>query len=285
MTNAPTPYADARNWDDFTPRVALEYRGSFGLAYLSYSRGFKSGGYNYPASLNPVLNPETLDSYELGIKADLADGRLRLRSALFHYDFKDLQVSRGGAGAFITTENAASATVRGLEVDVGARVTPDLSLEARHRAHRQRVHRLRGRRARAVDGSAVRQRAAAGRARRARPVAAALAGRSRLRRHPLRAAARRRRPHSRSASTTRTRATTTSISPPVAETEWLKQDAYGVLNARVAYASADSGWEIGVWGTNLTDASYYEDAVLTSASSRVSYADPRTYGVDFKLRL
>ena len=118
VTNAPTPYADARDWDDFTPRLALEYRGDFGLAYLSYSRGFKSGGYNYPASLNPVLNPETLDSYELGVKADLADDRLRLSSALFHYDFKDLQVSRGGAGAFITTENAASATVRGLEVDV-----------------------------------------------------------------------------------------------------------------------------------------------------------------------
>jgi iron complex outermembrane receptor protein len=71
----------------------------------------------------------------------------------------------------------------------------------------------------------------------------------------------------------------------VPETEWLKQEPYGVLNARVAYASADDKWEIGVWGTNLTDTAYYEDAVLTSTSSRVSYADPRTYGIDFKLRL
>jgi hypothetical protein len=33
---------------------------------------------------------------------------------------------------------------------------------------------------------------------------------------------------------------------PVAATEWLKQDAYGVLNARVSYASAAGGWEGGV---------------------------------------
>ena len=71
----------------------------------------------------------------------------------------------------------------------------------------------------------------------------------------------------------------------VPETEWLKQRAYGVLNARVAYATEDSSWEIGLWGANLTDESYYEDAVLTAASSRVSYADPRTWGVDFRLRL
>ena len=58
-----------------------------------------------------------------------------------------------------------------------------------------------------------------------------------------------------------------------------------MLNARVAYASANDGWEIGLWGANLTDASYYEDAVISSTSSRVSYADPRTWGIDFKLRL
>jgi iron complex outermembrane receptor protein len=71
----------------------------------------------------------------------------------------------------------------------------------------------------------------------------------------------------------------------VEATEWLKQDAYGVLNARAAYAGgAGAEWELGVWGRNLTDAGYYEDAVLFTASSRISYADPRTYGIDFKLR-
>ena len=65
---------------------------------------------------------------------------------------------------------------------------------------------------------------------------------------------------------------------------WVQDSRLVVLNARAAYSSADGGWEVGVWCTNLTDSSYYEDAVIQSASSRVSYADPRTYGIDFKLR-
>ena len=69
------------------------------------------------------------------------------------------------------------------------------------------------------------------------------------------------------------------------EAEWLRQEAYGVLNARFAYVAPTGQWEIGLWGANLTDETYYEDAVLTSFSARVSYADPRTYGIDFKLRL
>ena len=99
VTTPPTPYADTRNWEDFTPHVALEHRRDFGLVYLSYSRGFKGGGYSYPAPLNPVLSPETMDSYEIGFKSDLADDRLRLSSALFFYDLKDLQVSRNFGGA------------------------------------------------------------------------------------------------------------------------------------------------------------------------------------------
>ena len=284
VTNAPTPYADARDWDDFTPRLALEYRGGFGLAYVSYSRGFKSGGYNYPASVNPVLNPETLDSYELGIKADLANDRLRVRSALFYYDFEDLQVSRGGPGAFITTENAASAAVRGLEVDVTAALTSELSLETGialvDSEYTDYVAGVLVPLTTPPYGSA--------------PLAGGLDVRGRsLLRSPDRAAyvgVRYERGLVRGGRIP----VTVSYSykddyyfdfSAVAATEWLRQDAYGVLNARVAYASADAGWEIGMWGTNLTDASYYEDAVLQSASSRVSYADPRTWGIDFKLRL
>ncbi|HSC15977.1 MAG TPA: TonB-dependent receptor [Gammaproteobacteria bacterium] len=283
VTNVPTPYADARTWDDFTPRLSVEYRADFGLAYLSYSRGFKSGGYNYPASVNPVLNPETLDSYELGIKAKFVGDRLRLRSALFHYDFKDLQVSRGGPGAFITTENAASAAVRGVEADVDAVVTDRLSLAAGIAL---------------VDSEYTDYIAGVLVPLTVPPYGSAplpggldVRGQSLLRspdeaaylgiKYELALA----------------RGGRLAVSgdysykgdyyfdfSPVAETEWLEQDAYDVLNARVAYSRADGGWEVGVWCTNLTDSSYYEDAVVQSASSRVSYADPRTYGIDFKLR-
>jgi len=264
--------------------VALEYRRDFGLAYLSYTRGFKTGGYNYPASANPVLNPETLDSYELGIKASVAGDRLRLRSALFEYDFKDLQVSRGGAGAFITTENAASATVRGLETDVDAALTARLSLTAGvafiDSEYTAYVAGVLVPLTTPPFGSA--------------PLAGGLdvRGRSLLRspdeaayvgvRYELPLASGGRVPINVDYSY---KGDYYFDFSPVAETEWLKQHAYDVLNARVAYSSADGGFELGLWCRNLTDSIYYEDAVIQTASSRVSYADPRTWGIDFKLRL
>lgn len=284
VTNVPTPYADERNWDDFTPRVALEYRGNLGLAYASYSRGFKSGGYNYPASVNPVLNPETLDSYEIGVKSDLGSERLRVSSALFYYDFANLQVTRGGTGTFLTTENAASARVRGLEVDVSAAVTPSLSIQGGLAL---------------IDSEYTDYTAGVLVPQMVPPYGSTplpggldVRGQSLLRspdeaayigiHYEARLAGGGRIPVSIDYSYKGDYYFDFSA---VEATEWLKQDAYGLLNARVAYAGgAGSGWEIGVWGRNLTDAAYYEDAVLFTASSRISYADPRTYGIDFKLR-
>jgi iron complex outermembrane receptor protein len=284
VTNVPTPYADARGWDKFTPRVSLEYRSDFGLLYLSYSRGFKTGGYNYPASVNPVLNPETIDSYEIGLKASSASDRLRLRSALFHYDVEDLQVSRGGAGAFITTENAASAAVRGLEVYVEAALTDDLSLAAG-------VALIDSEYTDYIAGVLVPLTVPPyGSA----PLAGGLDARGRsLLRSPDRAAhvgiryepALRGGGHLPISVDYSYKGDYYFDFSPVAETEWLKQDAYDVLNARVAYSSAAGNWEIGLWCWNLTDSTYYDDAVVQSAASRVSYADPRTFGIDFKLRL
>lgn len=282
VTNAPVPYDDARAWDDFTPQLSLEYRGGFGLAYLTYSRGFKSGGYNYPASLNPVLNPETLGSYELGVKTTLARQRVRMSSALFSYDFKDLQVTRGGAGAFLTTENAASARVRGLEVDADLVLGRSLLLKGSIAL----IDSEYGDYTAGVlvpltvppYGSA--------------PLPGGFDARGRsLLRSPDRAAYLGVRYEPRLAGGARIPVSVDYSYKgdyyfdfsPVAATEWLKQRAYGLVNARVAYAR--DAWELGFWGANLTDARYYDDAAVTAVSSRVSYADPRTYGIDFKLRL
>ena len=230
-----------------------------------------------------MLNPETLDSYELGVKTALASNRVRLSSALFYYDFKDLQVSRGGAGAFITTENAASGTVRGLEVDVDAALTPDLRLEAGLAL---------------VDSASKDYTAGVLVPLTAPPYGSTpLAGGLDVRGHSLlrspdeaaRVGLRYERPLPKGRIPVSVEYSYKGAYyfdfAAVAATEWLQQDAYGVLNARVAYASADDGWELGLWGANLTDESYYEDAVLSSTSSRVSYADPQTWGVDFRLRL
>ena len=100
-------------WDEFTPSVTLDYNMSDDvMVYATYSRGFKSGGFNYPAVTNRPINesalePEILDMYELGMKGEFFDSTMRLNASLYYYDYSDLQVTRasGGAGAVVTTEN------------------------------------------------------------------------------------------------------------------------------------------------------------------------------------
>lgn len=85
-------------WKEWGARFALDYRLSDdALLFASASRGFKGGGFSI-AALQALLglaaqdvDPETLWSYELGIKSDLMDGALRLNAAVFYYDWEDLQ--------------------------------------------------------------------------------------------------------------------------------------------------------------------------------------------------
>lgn len=99
-----------------TWRAVLDHRFSPEvMAYASYSRGFKSGRFN--VSDGGLVKPETLDSFEVGIKTDLLDRRLRLNLAAFHYNYKDIQVSRnvGGVNAVL---NAGAARINGADMDV-----------------------------------------------------------------------------------------------------------------------------------------------------------------------
>lgn len=109
------------------------------LGYVSYNRGFKSGGYNLldVANLNklpalqrePTYNPEVLDAYEVGFKSDLFDRRLRLNLAAFYYDYQDIQLQQPLAPPASGTriQNAASATVKGIEGDFEAVVSNHLT--------------------------------------------------------------------------------------------------------------------------------------------------------------
>jgi len=106
-----------------TWRLAADYRFSNeALGYLSYNRGFKSGGYNPQAFPAVPFEPEVLDAYEIGFKTDLADRRVRINPSFFYYDYKNLQVSAFRDGV-LTISNAANAEIYGLDVDAVAAVT------------------------------------------------------------------------------------------------------------------------------------------------------------------
>ena len=89
---------DLENDDDFlTYKAQIEYQPNDNiLIYAGYNRGVKAGNFTAPLDgLQPVssltFKPEKLDAFEVGFKADMIDGRLRLNGGAFYYDYKDYQ--------------------------------------------------------------------------------------------------------------------------------------------------------------------------------------------------
>jgi iron complex outermembrane receptor protein len=113
----------------FTPRIALDYQVTPDiLLYASWSKGFKAGTYNLGALQDPV-RPEKVSAFEGGIKSKLFNRNVRFNLAGFHYNYKDLQIGKV-VGASLLLENAATATIYGLEAELQARVGPRIELNA-----------------------------------------------------------------------------------------------------------------------------------------------------------
>ncbi len=124
----------SRKWTAWTPKFGIDWRPSDDqLYYASYSKGFKSGGFNDLSVINPPFDPEYVKSYEIGAKTEWLDNTLRLNASAFYYDYSDLQVSVFASLGNITTTfttNAAEATVQGVELELQARPVANLDLAA-----------------------------------------------------------------------------------------------------------------------------------------------------------
>lgn len=121
------------NDDDFSIKAGLEYKLSDDvLAYLSYSQGYKSGGWsartNNPAEF-VVFDPEYLDAYEVGLKTTVLDGRARLNYVAYYYDYTDFFATATGTDGNFVVVNA-DAEFYGVEVEGTARLTEHLDLFA-----------------------------------------------------------------------------------------------------------------------------------------------------------
>ena len=126
---APVPgasyaYSDSIEHAAWTPKFGVEMKlGRNAAAYVSATRGFKSGGFN-PSSTQPGrgFEPEAAWSYEGGAKTELMNGRARLNAAIFTMDYANLQVQTPiGIGVY-DIRNAASATISGVEVEGVGRI-------------------------------------------------------------------------------------------------------------------------------------------------------------------
>lgn len=123
-----------KTWKEFTPKLALNYQANRDvLIYASYSRGFTSGAFNLsgPPPGGPPIDPQTIDAYEIGLKSDLFDRRVRFNLAGYHYDLKDVQVQAiTGTSGLTTYSNAASSDITGIEATLEAIVTDHLRFTA-----------------------------------------------------------------------------------------------------------------------------------------------------------
>jgi len=111
------------------------------MAYGSYTRGFKPGGSNLtygredviaPIVVLPTFDEEIVDAYEVGLKTDLADGRVRMNTAAFYYNYEGLQyqatdpeVFQGGVG------NIPKSEIFGAELELSAYLSESLILDVR----------------------------------------------------------------------------------------------------------------------------------------------------------
>jgi iron complex outermembrane receptor protein len=124
------------SWSAVTPHAVVNYQFDPGLmAYLSYSTGFKSGGYDNRATRLDLaelpFNPEHVATYETGAKGEFLNRRLRANLAVFYNDYKDLQVSFYDP-IYVGTRrgNAGQAHSYGVELEADAKPVDRVSLFA-----------------------------------------------------------------------------------------------------------------------------------------------------------
>lgn len=125
----------SRRWSKVTGRAALTYKITDDInVFASIATGYKAGGFNAIGTTQAPYNPETATNYELGVKAELFDRRLRINADVFQSDYKNKQelVIAAGAGALneVTIANSGSATLRGVEVESQAVIGEYLTLDA-----------------------------------------------------------------------------------------------------------------------------------------------------------
>jgi outer membrane receptor protein involved in Fe transport len=96
--------------------------------YLSYSRGFKSGGFNPGNTGTPTFESEFIDAYELGSKNRFFNNRVTLNAALFRYDYENLIVGNI-VGTLATNVNIPLSRVQGFELEANVEPLPGLVFE------------------------------------------------------------------------------------------------------------------------------------------------------------
>jgi iron complex outermembrane receptor protein len=268
--------ADAeRDFDDVTARIELDYRPNEDMLwYVSYNRGSKSGGYTFSTGtpynpneeefLNGIpFEPETLNSFELGLKSNIGMSTT-LNLSAFYYDYEDYQAF-AQLGPVQTVINQ-DAEAQGLEVELNSRPSDGLTLQLGASFMDSKVKDiLLPDLATVVDNDL--------------PQAPSVSANALARyEFPL------------GAGTASIQGDViysddfcfTTLCAPVEQ-----EESYTVANARIGYAAPDGRWEVAAFVNNLFEEEYRVYAFDSSLFSGVVagvYGKPITYGITASFR-
>ncbi|MGE4432184.1 MAG: TonB-dependent receptor [Sphingobium sp.] len=285
------PVRQKASFDKLTWRVGLDHHFSKNImAYATYNRGFKSGVFNTLSAADPAVKPEVLDAYEIGLKQELFDRRVRLNLSAFYYDYKDIQVNSQISAGRVLLLNAATARVKGGEADFAFDISPNVTLsgggayiDGTYRNFRDAPYYIAN-----PDGTGGNIVAGAGTC----PTDAPFTGGgcdasgNRLPRSP---------------KVTFNVALDYKTETPIGLIEananfyhnggfkWdpdnrLRQKSYNILNASIGWESSDRQLYARLWTQNLLNEQYYSIALEEGLGDHGSPAPPRTYGIKFGVR-
>ncbi|WP_421836257.1 TonB-dependent receptor [Novosphingobium sp.] len=130
IPNENNGFKDKRSWENWSPKLGFQYKfNSDAQAYGNWTRGFRSGGYNFritnarafeavAATRGLSFDEEQVDSFELGVKYRSPDRKLTLNLAAFRTEVGNMQreVNEGSAaGVAQSIFNTADARIDGIE--------------------------------------------------------------------------------------------------------------------------------------------------------------------------
>lgn len=263
-------YPLEESWSDTSPRFGLNYQLSDEtFLYATVSKGFKSGSFNGRATATSAevapFNPEIVWNYEGGIKTEFFDRRLIVNAAAFWMDYTDIQVTVNRTPSNFV-ENAAEATLKGVEVEVNAMPAPGFLIEGALGLLDAEYTLIGDANLPITEDSALIR----------APEVTANLGAS----------------YTFSVSDNAEVTIrgdwryTSEQSYDAANTPLITQGGYSLLNARLTYEDTDDNWSASLYVNNLTDELYLISGNASSAAfaniTEGTYGRPREWGITLK---
>lgn len=277
------------SWSDLSPKISLNWQVTDDvLVYLSYAKGFKSGGFGASPSTAAdaetiSLSPETANNIELGLKGDFLGNTLRANLAGFYTKYKNLQLQRFGPSllidpdsplgfspdptsfGFFRTINAGDADIFGFEAELTWVPVEGLTLTAAY-SFLDTDAELNFRQFFRTD-----------------PGVDVIVNRplNRAPEHKVALGATYEHDLGNTAGRLRWgveyRYTDGQRGDFVDDDTF--QDAFELVDASLAWISPNEAWEVSVWGKNLTDDRYFSHVYIIGPGQIGVIGAPRTYGV------